>query len=374
MIYLITGVPGSGKTLYAVSTLVQSLVKQRPKRKGVEIVRRLCVDNVRDLLIPHDMLCPLVQNDRDELVKSDADGQGVWNWPDWCQPGDVIVIDEVQRHWRPRGMGVKPAREIQALETHRHLGVDFVIVTQNPMLIDQNVRRLVGRHLHIRRLFGMQRAMVYDWDGCSVDVHKTKSASVSFFNYPRSAYALYKSSELHTKQKFKMPMWVLVPVLAIIGGILVLPKAYAVLSSSATGKGVSDRNVIVPPVVAPVASHPVVVPVANEPLPAAASPSYVVPGTVAPEQVKYSGCIVSRGRCGCFDTLGVKVLVEHAQCMAAVPPSDISNSLVPDAVELRSNSSDGAVLADMLGTSRNPPVHYPGPDSRRFFLTNNGTP
>ena len=348
MIYLITGVPGSGKTLYAVSTLVKKLAEQRPKRQGVEIERRICVDNIKDLLIPHEMLCPLVLNDRDELVKEDENGQGVWNWPDWCKPGDVIVIDEVQRHWRPRGMGVKPAREIQALETHRHLGIDLVIITQNPMLIDQNVRRLIGRHQHVRRLFGMQRAVIYDWDGCSVDVHRTKSATTSFFNYPKSAYNLYKSSELHTKQHQKIPLWLVVPVMAIIGGIFVAPMAFATLSNAMSGKGVGREHAAAAPKSA--ASAPLLPGTSlSLPVPAAPAPAFPVPGTnpsapmqsplaaaftPIPETPQYAGCIIVRQRCGCFNERGQRVSVPVDVCESASGLSDLPKAVVESEAEL----------------------------------------
>ncbi len=236
MIYLITGVPGSGKTLYAVSTLVQKLAAEKiVNKEGIEQTRRVVVDGIKRRLTNW-----MAESKEDDKGNFTCEGDGLLTWSSWCQPGDVLVIDEIQRYWRPRGMGVKPPVMIKDLETHRHKGVDFVIVTQNPMLIDQNVRRLVGRHCqHIRRILGMQRAIIYDWDGCSVDINRTKTATTSFFNYPKSAYALYKSSELHTKQRQKVPPWLIVPVLAIVGGVALAPTAIATMKNSVTGKGVT---------------------------------------------------------------------------------------------------------------------------------------
>lgn len=319
MIYLITGVPGSGKTLYAVSTLVQQLVGQKIIKRGKIIERRLCVDGIPDLIVPHEKMDPGKEDDSGALLP--GEGNGIWNWPDWCQPGDVIVVDEVQRWWRPRAMGSKPPKDVKALETHRHMGVDFVIITQNPMLLDQNVRRLIGRHQHIRRLFGMQRAIIYDWDSCSMDVSRTKSATTSFFNYPKSAYALYKSSELHTKPKQKIPIWLAVPVLAVVGFFFVAPSAFGTLYGSMTGKGVGKGAP------SPVASAP--------------SPGLLpaVPGTITPakpwkpaqavEEViepskppevsvasqKPMGCIAMGERCTCYDQTGavVKLPIEACQ-------------------------------------------------------------
>lgn len=309
MIYLITGVPGSGKTLYAVSTLVQQLAAQKLQKHGKEIQRRIVVDGIPDLVIPHEVMAPTVEDDKGNLT---SEGDGITNWPHWCKPGDVIVVDEVQRYWRPRGMNTKPPEMIKALETHRHMGVDFVLVTQNPMLIDQNVRRLIGRHQHIRRLLGMQRAIIYDWDGCSVDVHRTKSATTSFWNYPKSAYALYKSSELHTKQKQKIPMWLAVPVLAVVGGLLVAPKAFSVMNGAMTGKGVSSGITAAAP--ASPASNPAQVATLPPALPPSApvAPTEPAPMTLAAQ--KPLGCIAMGDRCSCFDQGGTLVKLPIDEC------------------------------------------------------------
>ena len=309
MIYLITGVPGSGKTLYAVSTLVQDLVNQKLEKDGQPIKRRLVVDGIPNLLLDHVPLAPIREDS--DTGKLASEGDSVLNWPDWVQPGDVIVIDEVQRYWRPRGMGMKPPEMIKALETHRHKGCDFVIITQNPMLIDQNVRRLVGRHQNIRRLLGFQRATIYDWDACSTTMNPRTSTAMSYFSYPKSAYALYKSSELHTKQRQKIPVWMYVPVLAVIGAIAFGPQAFAVMSNTINGKPMVASSV--PPVTA---SKP-----ANAPSPSQVEPSVkaevVRPGEtpdIAQSSRKFAGCIRVVDRCQCLDAAGVVVKVEPSVC------------------------------------------------------------
>lgn len=305
MIYLITGVPGSGKTLYAVSTLVQKLAAEKLKKRGKEIERRVIVDGIPDLVIPHERMAEV----DDETMT--GDGDSILNWPHWCKPGDILVIDEVQRYWRPRGMGTKPPEMIKALETHRHLGVDFVLITQNPMLIDQNVRRLVGRHQHIRRLFGLQRAVIYDWDGCSVDVHRTKSATVTMWGYPKSAYDLYKSSELHTKQRQKIPPWIVVPVLGLILGIFVAPTAFSTIKGVTTGKGIHSS--LQPPKdqAAPIPSAVASAPALSSSVPSSESDD---PAPV-PEKVELSGCAYRPDAgCRCYTDKGKRVDAEPDLC------------------------------------------------------------
>jgi len=372
MIYLITGVPGSGKTLYAVSTLVQKLLAEKITQKdGTQTERRLVVDGIRDLVIPHEMMAERPESEllfvpnggggKSAQIEK-PEGNGLWNWFEWCKPGDILVIDEVQRYWRPRGMGVKPPPEIAMLETHRHLGVDFVIITQNPMLIDQNVRRLVGRHQNIRRLLGMARAIVYDWDSCAADVTRTKTATSSMWAYPKSAYKLYSSSVLHLKQKQKIPLWLAVPVLAVVAGLFVAPMAFGTLSGAMTGKGVSSSKPVdkkefslLPDVTAGVPLASASAPVgAVAPVGAA---SGLAPGL--PENRLYAGCISSGKKCTCYDDTAKAVVVEPGLCgsilvgASTVPKQQIDNllSTIPDigqaVSDLEQQKADASVLAFM---------------------------
>jgi zona occludens toxin len=188
MIILVTGTPGSGKSLYTVSELLAKQFKDRP----------LYINGIPDLLLEHE---PLTDED-------------VENWYDGRVPvNSVIVIDEVQRIWRPRSASVKPPEHITKLETHRHQGIDFVIITQHPQQMDAHVRRLVGRHLHIRRTWGLAASVVYEWDSTS-SLSNIKTAQSKVWRYPKSAYKLYKSSQLHTKAGGKIPfvVWVVVGV------------------------------------------------------------------------------------------------------------------------------------------------------------------
>jgi zona occludens toxin len=320
MIYLITGVPGSGKSLYAVSTLLKKLLSEKVVHEdGTTIERRLCIDGIPDLLLPHELLAKRPEGElrkvpNGPVVDAPAgEGNGLWNWFEWCKPGDVIVADEVQRHWRPRGMGVKPPAEISMLETHRHFGVDFVLITQNAMLLDQNVRRLVGRHLHVRRVFGGARAIVYDWDGCQTDTTRTAGAVRSIWSYPKSAYKLYKSSELHTKQHQKIPLWMAFPVVVLGLAVFVGPKAYSALSGSMTGKGIPGAAAGVSKAGVPAP----LLPVAAAPGASAAGPGAgVVPGVAvvagqAPPLV--FGCIAMGANASMVLRIGLTSSLNRAQ-------------------------------------------------------------
>lgn len=174
MIELITGLPGNGKTLYTIST-----VKAKAEREN----RPVFYNGIPDLTLNWERL-----EDPKEWAK--------------CPPGSIIVIDEAQKTFRNRSMGTVPPEFVQQLETHRHLGIDLVLITQHPSLIDPAVRRLSGSHRHMVRIWGMEASTVHQWpavkDNCDKsrgDSEKTKWA------FDKSVYGYYKSAEVHTMKR-----------------------------------------------------------------------------------------------------------------------------------------------------------------------------
>lgn len=200
MIILITGTPGSGKTLFAVSELLAGQFKDRP----------LLVNGIPQLLLPHQAI-----TDQDVERWYEGGVATPEGGASFEVKNAVIVVDEVQRIARPRAASQKVPDWIAALETHRHKGVDFIIITQHPQLLDVNIRRLVGRHLHVRRTFALKSAVVYEWDHCE-NPGNVKSATTRLWRYPKKAFELYKSSELHTKAGGRVPAVVIVVILAAL--------------------------------------------------------------------------------------------------------------------------------------------------------------
>ncbi|MGF6648626.1 zonular occludens toxin domain-containing protein [Paraburkholderia sp. GAS82] len=194
MITLITGTPGSGKSLYLVSQL----------RRELKAGRRLLVNGINGLVIDHEIL----------------DDDTCRNWQNVVQAGDILVIDEVQRIWPPVAMGSKPTPDVEALHVHRHMGIDVFVVTQAPQRMSKTVRDLVGRHVHVRRLFGLNRAVLYEWDSVHNPGGGFRDAVKTFWRYPRDVFNLYVSAEVHTKPKAVIPKALFVlPVAVIVAGV-----------------------------------------------------------------------------------------------------------------------------------------------------------
>lgn len=196
MITLTTGVPGSGKTLY---TIAQVLKKVEADNKALaecgKPPRNVYYSGIADLKLP--------------WIELDDAKQ----WDD-CETGAVIIIDECQRVFRPRGTGSQVPEYISALETHRHKGYDIFLITQHPMLVDQNIRRLVGQHWHVVRKFGLQRATIHEWGSTHEITQRNLLAAVRRqFAYSKEVFGYYKSAEMHT-HKAKVPKRVFFLLLA----------------------------------------------------------------------------------------------------------------------------------------------------------------
>ena len=127
MLYLRTGLPGTGKTLFALADVKEWADKDK---------RPVYYSGIKDLKVPG------------WIELEDAT-----KWPD-LPANAIIIIDEAQRVFRPRHTSSAVPEHVAALETHRHKGVDLVLITQHPKLLDSNVRRLVGVHRHYVRVFG----------------------------------------------------------------------------------------------------------------------------------------------------------------------------------------------------------------------------
>lgn len=192
MIELITGLPGNGKTLYALNR-----VKERADKES----RPVYYSGISDLALP--------------WIECDPQ-----KWMD-CPPNSIIVIDECQRVFRPRMHGTKVPDFVEALETHRHKGVDIVLITQHPMLVDSNVRRLVGLHFHVVRKFGTQAATVHEWGSVKENCDKNRDESTRHeFKYPKDSYSWYKSAEVHThKARIPARVWVLLAVVLAVPSV-----------------------------------------------------------------------------------------------------------------------------------------------------------
>lgn len=203
MIILQTGVPGAGKTSSVVNMLMNDeSYTHFTDKDGVKKKRPLFVNGIPELKIEHEELS-------DEQIKAQP-------FQDFLPYGSLVIIDEAQRLMGTRSAATKVPQYIEALAMHRHHGLDIVLITQHPSFLDSFVRRLVQRHMHVSiKPVGRK---LYEWNECvdqpdsSVNIAKAIERT---FVVPKKSFGMYKSAEVHTKPKRRIPKSLIFVVLFV---------------------------------------------------------------------------------------------------------------------------------------------------------------
>lgn len=299
MIVVITGVPGSGKTLYTIDA-----VKRLSEAEG----RPVFYSGIPELKLPW------IEHDPTKWEELPA--------------GAIMVIDECQRVFRPRANGSTVPSYIAAMETHRHKGIDIWLMTQHPMLIDQNIRRLCGRHIHVDRIFGFHASTLSEWQQIKENCDKNKSgADQKKWKYPKEVFDYYKSSEQHT-HKARIPSYVYVFGLAVsllIGLVYYVYQArFAPALAHARGEKVAATDQplrLLGPDNGDAPSQkggmsPAQWLAAQKPrVPGLAYTAPVFDKVTQPTHAPYpAACVASKTKCGCYSQQATKLEVPEDLC------------------------------------------------------------
>jgi len=137
--------------------------------------------------------------------------------------GSIFVVDEAQKYFPMRRAGDAPAW-IRKLSEHRHLGHDFLLMTQAPGYLDTYVRGLIDRHTHLVRKFGSHMVDRYDWPAVCMSPLSSaerKRATKSLWRYPKRCFELYHSAEVHTVKR-RVPKKLILVAAAVIALPLVI--------------------------------------------------------------------------------------------------------------------------------------------------------
>lgn len=310
MITLKTGLPRNGKTLSLVTelaALIERWEKHPEERRPVYQygIPELTLEGVQPLPVYP------AAGEKGDAVPLTVDGKPAvpltfdqGDIPD----GSLICIDECQDFYPPRGPSQQAPQHVKALNTHGHRNIDYIVLTQHPKLIDNSVRRLVNKHQHYRRLAGQNFAILYEWDACS-DTLTFNTAVKGQFRYPSKTFGKYKSASGFTKPSFRLPMFLIIPALAVPLAIWQGPTAYRAITGHVAPPP-SERTAAAP--AAPTA--------------AASAPAPGTTGAVGgggpgrpqgrPQKdwKRVSGCYALADDCRCFDDRGITVLVPVDVC------------------------------------------------------------
>lgn len=296
MMYLITGMPGNGKTLYAVDFI------RKERSKGREVY-----SDIKGLLV-----------------------EGVQPAPDdWrtVPDGSLVVYDEAHKRFPSyKGKGRSPLEVVRDMDEHRHKGVDLMFLTQWPDKVDGELFRLVGTHWHLNRAFGLEKANLTMFSRAMLNPYSNlarKGADESLWDFPKDVYKLYKSSSLHTdSHKFKLPAKVRNALLSVPVIIAALWGFTIYLKSSFGVSEVAERSEAEPTrteqttALAPAAI--------SSPTSTADAASSMLIGmgehsslNTAPTPT-LAGCVSSERGCRCFNAQGFQIDMARHECEATL--------------------------------------------------------
>lgn len=302
MIFLITGSPGSGKSLYTVSNIIPSLL-----RDGRTIYTNLIDLKYHNEEVIHGqtVLRNLVKVKDDlpvwELIKPLPDSK---DWRD-VPFGSVIIYDEAQQFFPASGrVGLSNDPVITDLDTHRHKGYDIYYITQHPTLINSHIRKFVGSHIHLYRKFGANHSTIFEWFHCvgspENEIGAVQKSIKNLFRFNKKSYSYYKSSELHTAKKRypkKLFIFPVIILLILFFAFKVGLSAYDSIIGFKDDMSFSDKVVEV-----------------EDPL-KFMNKGYTV--TPAKDKAKDLSCSIVGDSCSCVDVSGSPVDVPKAQCLSS---------------------------------------------------------
>jgi zona occludens toxin len=203
MLYLYTGTPGHGKTQRALYDAIND-----DRFKG----RHVYWSGINGLV-----------EDAPELARwSHLDDVKTWQE---CEPNSVIFIDECHKadYFPLRGVG-KPPDWIEKIAEHRHLGLDFILVTQNAKDVDVFIRRRIETHYHMKRPAQLPYTNVYSFQGyvdCDDRIPTDSALKHEKWMLDKHIWTLYKSADVHTN-KAKLPRIVWVGLLLFVAFVAVV--------------------------------------------------------------------------------------------------------------------------------------------------------
>lgn len=218
---IIEGVPGSGKSFYAVHHVAKIYFKYN---KGLDLY-----EQVKDctIITNIDSFKPRHLNLKKEI--SDAGSVAKFFSYDYQEqykegkPPLVYIIDEAQRFFRKGDKGLNDVYSY--FEYHRHWGQDIYLVTQNVRKLPPDIVYLPEYVIKaLPRVRSMMGEFKYHWIS-EREVIKRESVRPD-----QAVFALYKSMDVTEQEKIKNPVMVTVGK-ALLFSVVVLYGGYHYIMS-----------------------------------------------------------------------------------------------------------------------------------------------
>jgi len=224
MIHLITGRPGHGKNIYALTFLEQQEFinyDKETKTFSSTIDRPLFFIAFDGINIVDSTTAKY--EDLDDLP-TDQENDNNSKFPD----NSVIVIDEAHRY-SPKSTNKEGFTSfVSFLKIHRHYGFDFIFITQSQKDLNIDIRNLVENHFRVNRPFGTQKSFVNHYLGAETSENKqpVKQSSKPFV-LDKRFFEVYKSASIHNyKSSIPKKYYVFIAMFILFIGFIISKGIY----------------------------------------------------------------------------------------------------------------------------------------------------
>ncbi|MEC6897452.1 zonular occludens toxin domain-containing protein [Photobacterium piscicola] len=221
MMVLVTGTPGAGKTLNTIKDVYEEVQKTPYFSKKSD-------DGITEQIKREVYACNINGLDLEKSGFKILEDPTKWTT---LPAGSILIIDEASDFYpTSKKFGADLESDIAELRKHRHYGIDIYYITQQPGLINKNIRVLCGQHTHYQRNFGgkstncYKNNAVFDTDATSLRFAQQNGAVKSSVRLDKKYFSFYKSTEIDT-HKSKLPLFKLfqfigLPIIALICAVI----------------------------------------------------------------------------------------------------------------------------------------------------------
>ena len=224
MIHLITGRPGHGKNIYALTFLEKEgfINYDKESKTFSSTIDRPLFFIAFDSIDVKDATTAKYE-DLDNLPE-DQESENRSKFPD----NSVIVIDEAHRY-SPRSSNRSGFTGfVSFLKIHRHFGFDFIFITQSQKDLNIDIRNLVENHFRVNRPFGTQKSFVNHYLGAETSENKqpVKQSSKPFV-LDKRFFEVYKSASIHNyKSSIPKKYYVFIAMFILFIGFIISKGIY----------------------------------------------------------------------------------------------------------------------------------------------------
>jgi zona occludens toxin len=321
MITLLEGTPGSGKSYYAVADYL--LPWLRAGRRLYVAVDGFYLDR---LALFEGRPLPELQ----KQITLWTDRHAIPSLLLSIEPGSAVCLDEAQTIFRAKEK--VPGEILRWLETHRHYGVDLLLMAQDYRQLTSGVTRLVESTIKFRRMerFGMRKRFQGFVRG---NPEETDVIRTLIGRYEPKIYAYYSSYATGGITEERRMKTIMSSPLLIIG-ILGLVGALGFISWGTWFSGTKPSAAQLPP--PPTDAQTVLLTRAESPASTdSVAPPPSSPSEVIQERLRIEGGIVMNGKAYWVDGQGRILTAEQIAALVGAPVTEQIAHGVPSLVSDR---------------------------------------